>query len=362
MDVALPPHGSQRSLNDLVAPADTLKVFVGGNNVMPEGALAETNDADPIWRSGPPDWKDTINFRGQVGASQSPATDYGPWGAVIMFNARPSDIAWHFGRTTDGLDREKFDFLTVAMHELMHVLGFGLAESFQTLTDSTSDQLQFAGSQTLALGGSSTNNADLQLHDGGHWAVNTLGVTGEGRVRALMGPMINPGKRLYPTTLDRAALRDLGWQEGLAGDANLDGTFDNFDLILVLQAAKYQTGEIAGWSEGNWNDDFVFDQNDIVAALTSGVFLTGPYQAISTVPFVASDRTSTVWETNLSEMDAVRGVERTSTRMDSGAFFLLAGGPLGGQEPTNVPEPSSILLLCLGAWVALKRRMARNRV
>jgi hypothetical protein len=53
----------------------------------------------------------------------------------------------------------------------------------------------------------------------------------------------------------------------IAGDANEDGLFDQSDIVLVLQAAKYLTGQPATWSEGDWNGDGVFDQLDLVEAL-----------------------------------------------------------------------------------------------
>ena len=54
------------------------------------------------------------------------------------------------------------------------------------------------------------------------------------------------------------------------GDANQDGRFDPMDLVAVLQAGKYMTGQPANWSEGDWNGDGIFDGLDFVAALESG--------------------------------------------------------------------------------------------
>ena len=76
-----------------------------------------------------------------------------------------------------------------------------------------------------------------------------------------------------------------------AGDANLDLSFDQLDLVQVLIAAKYLTGMPATWGEGDWDaapggtkDDPPvgngrFDQRDIITALASGAYLTGPYAA-----------------------------------------------------------------------------------
>ena len=57
------------------------------------------------------------------------------------------------------------------------------------------------------------------------------------------------------------------------GDANGDGRFDQLDLVAVLQAGKYRTGQGADWSQGDWNGDGLSDQLDVVAALRTGNYL-----------------------------------------------------------------------------------------
>jgi hypothetical protein len=51
------------------------------------------------------------------------------------------------------------------------------------------------------------------------------------------------------------------------GDSNGDGRFDQQDIVAVLQAGKYRTGQVATFAEGDWNGDRFFDQLDILAAL-----------------------------------------------------------------------------------------------
>ena len=77
-----------------------------------------------------------------------------------------------------------------------------------------------------------------------------------------------------------------------AGDADEDLDFDQLDLVRVQVAAKYLTGQNATWGEGDWNGapggepgnppagDGRFDQLDVIAALSNGFYLTGPYGAI----------------------------------------------------------------------------------
>lgn len=71
------------------------------------------------------------------------------------------------------------------------------------------------------------------------------------------------------------------------GDANVDQSFDQQDIVRVLQSGKYPTGQAATWGEGDWNGgpggypgeppegDGLFNQLDIVAAQQAGTYLTG---------------------------------------------------------------------------------------
>ena len=68
------------------------------------------------------------------------------------------------------------------------------------------------------------------------------------------------------------------------GDANFDGSFTTDDLVAVFAAGKYETGNMAVWSEGDWTGDMVFDSGDLVAAFSDGGFELGPRQAVAAVP------------------------------------------------------------------------------
>ncbi len=59
----------------------------------------------------------------------------------------------------------------------------------------------------------------------------------------------------------------------LLGDANGDGRFDQLDIVRVLQAAKYGTGQAAAFDEGDWTYDGFFDALDIVMALRTGRYM-----------------------------------------------------------------------------------------
>ena len=60
----------------------------------------------------------------------------------------------------------------------------------------------------------------------------------------------------------------------LAGDSNLDGAFDQRDLVEVFQVGKYETGQVANWSEGDWNGDERFDSADFVLTMKLGTYGT----------------------------------------------------------------------------------------
>lgn len=54
-----------------------------------------------------------------------------------------------------------------------------------------------------------------------------------------------------------------------AGDANMDGVFDQLDIVRMLHYGNYGWGihRPSGWTTGDFNNDLVFDQFDIIEAL-----------------------------------------------------------------------------------------------
>ena len=118
----------------------------------------------------------------------------------------------------------------------------------------------------------------------------------------------------------------------LAGDSDQDFDFDQFDLVQVQIAAKYLTGAPATWGDGDWNGapggqqgdppqgDGLFNQLDIVSALGAGIYLTGPYAALADAPGSTGDtQTSLVYNRATGELrvDAPAGKELTSINISS---------------------------------------------
>ncbi len=131
-----------------------------------------------------------------------------------------------------------------------------------------------------------------------------------------------------------------------AGDADQDFDFDQLDLVRVQIAAKYLTGQPATWGGGDWNGapggtqgappagNGRFDQADIIASLGPGLYLTGPYVAMNRGGVANDGQTSIVYNANTGEVavDAPAFVQLTSINIDSaaGVFTGDAAANLGG--------------------------------
>ena len=178
-------------------PANTLRVFVGGRAL--SGSTLGEGGYGGYSANGNTAWLNTVAARGQTGAFAPTPNDFGPWGGSIAFDT--SHTNWFFGSTTSGLANNQSDFLTVAIHEMGHLLGFGTAPSFQRLIGSGS----FMGPIAKA-------HYDLGLNitlspDQGHWAEGTV----DGGVETSMDPSVTNGTRKSYTEVDFGALADIGW-------------------------------------------------------------------------------------------------------------------------------------------------------
>ena len=175
---------------------------------------------------------DRVRSRGQSGALREPATDFGPWGGSIAFD---QGTRWHFGTSTTGLDSNEFDFMTVAQHEIMHILGFGTAPSFDRFLVGNS----FTGPNTQRVSGLTP----VPMSNSDHFS-SVLLVDGKS---ALMDSGAPAGARELPSRLDFAALQDLGWtlvdQRISVSGAHTYGDNGNLNGVVVLKGANY--GEIS---------------------------------------------------------------------------------------------------------------------
>lgn len=216
------------SAADLVVPADTLIIFVGGR------ALTSSGQGGPGGINfGPGDfspfpWLNQLVNRGETGAARillngsfsSNATDFAPWGGTLFFN---QNLNWNFS-TTDATASTGIDFLSVALHELAHVFGIGIflspASSWRPLIASDGS---FTGPLTAAAHGSKKlfiGAEALHWNEAGTLTNNSQTVAAFGREhgelqRPLMLPATSSTTAAFfsvPTNLELAALQDIGWE------------------------------------------------------------------------------------------------------------------------------------------------------
>jgi hypothetical protein len=168
------------------APIDDLLVFVGAGNL----------------------GGNTLAVAGPSGFSQSnlryTGSNFEPWIGSASFDA---STKWFFDPTLDTADdipSDAFDFYSVALHELAHVLGFGTSRAFQSLT--SVENTSFNGDLAKAVNGG--NSVPLDSNDDlGHIATGYR-ING---VAPLMNSTASPGTRTFATPVDIAMLADIGY-------------------------------------------------------------------------------------------------------------------------------------------------------
>ncbi|MDP1923576.1 MAG: PEPxxWA-CTERM sorting domain-containing protein [Thiobacillus sp.] len=189
------PIGAELSNDNDTFAANVIRVYAGGynftNNTLGMGGGGGYNC------SGFSSFCSDATQRGQGVVSGAGAIDVAPWGGSITFDSAGTN--WHFGTTTAGLDSNEYDFYSVAVHELAHLLGFGSSDAFRNLISTGI----FVGAEAGSIALSS---------DKGHWASGTLSLVNGVSQEAAMTPSLSNGTRKYFTELDFAAMQDIGWQ------------------------------------------------------------------------------------------------------------------------------------------------------
>ncbi|MEM9146830.1 MAG: Ig-like domain-containing protein [Pseudomonadota bacterium] len=190
------------------------------------------------------------NFRGD-GA----ATDFEPYAGVASFNP---DFNWHYGIESTPSGGE-FDFLTVAVHEIGHVLGIGTAGAFDRYIDGP-----FYGPNAVQVNGGS----GLPLHsDNAHVQAGYAGNS------VVMDPSIASGQRIPLSEYDKAILADIGYEvPGYTKQGSLHpiatengetifGTIVADDLDGLGGNDQMQGNSGADTLNGNAGNDTLFGQN-----------------------------------------------------------------------------------------------------
>jgi hypothetical protein len=108
----------QATLKNLAVPANTLIVYVAAGNYAKTTLMVGTEGRTVVGSvTGPPAWQSVVAARGQAGPL---AGDGGTlWGGSLTVN---TNVSWSFSGTPGP---GQYDFVTLSLHELGHVLGFG---------------------------------------------------------------------------------------------------------------------------------------------------------------------------------------------------------------------------------------------
>jgi hypothetical protein len=206
-----PSNGAASHINNLAVPANTVIIYVGAYAIDgPGGTIAHAGYGGAGNVSGNDVFQNTV--RGRRTMPIDPARDFQPWGGQISFDTSES---WYFGQAA-GATNQQTDFLSVAMHELCHILG--VTEWNPSFASRITAQSTFAGPlASAAYGGAVPLDADHASRS--HWADGVR----HGDQATLLDPYIAPGQRKLPTGLDWAALADVGWELAADPDATLAG-------------------------------------------------------------------------------------------------------------------------------------------
>lgn len=177
------------TVDSLEEDIDDLLVFVGTSEAI-----------DGYGRGGPAGPAETDDMELQQSFfTRQIGNDFQPWAGSISFKGSVDYFFDKTPATTSDIPKTKYDFITLATHELGHVLGFASCPAFVSLERDDN----FLGKRAFdAYGGAVPLEADH-----GHFAEGTQ----SDGVEALMTPKLINGVRRGPTALDLAAMFDIGY-------------------------------------------------------------------------------------------------------------------------------------------------------
>jgi hypothetical protein len=348
-----PDTGLEVQIADYNVAADAIVVYVGARDL--DGlALAQAGPGG--WSASYYDneegraWLDNVYTRGQgdygleYEVSGSTAIDFARWGGTITVDPDYS-YSWNLDyQSAPGPGQS--DLYSTLLHEMAHVLGFGLADSWSNkLVGST-----FTGANAKA---QYDNNPVPVSGDMGHWDLATdesIVFDGSTLQTAVMEPILPPATRRYVTNLDMAGLEDIGWEVVWpvdpcwtnasggnyttgsnwstgsipATDANvsfgLSSTYSvTFPATPKTVASVEMTAGTVTWSLGG--STFSMDELSVSGTGTVLVLQNGTLQ-------VAQETTIAAGAFMVVEADGVVDLVESSTF--TGSLFVGSGGTLAG--------------------------------
>ena len=164
---------------------DDLLIFVGTRNL--GGALGSAGPTAPA-----PGDENQLRVSGDF-RGQGPTTDFEPSSGTLTFDPLAN---WNFNIA--GPVEGQPDFITVALHEIGHILGFSTSPTFDAFVSGG----RFGGPNALAANGGQS----IPLTADGHVEEGFMNDS------VLLDPISTSGVRTLPSNIDLAILADIGYE------------------------------------------------------------------------------------------------------------------------------------------------------